>query len=128
MEEIRNKDLEQLLVDSERLDWSYTIHHEPEYKYNNIWFVAEKNYVELEQYSIEGEYFTMIIDFDIDNPVNSFMKNLKKYSEDFDVDVCAEMWLSSKVGGDSPKSFSELKEDAETIKYMIVELLEVLDS
>lgn len=128
MKEVRNKELEQLLVDAERLDWSYTIHHEPEYKYNNIWFVAEKNYVELEQYSIEGEYFTMIIDFDIDNPVNSFMKNLKKYSEDFDVDVCAEMWLSSKVGDGSPRSFSELKEDAETIKYMIVELLEVLDS
>ena len=127
MEEIRNKELEQLLENADGLNWSYTIYQEPEGTYNG-WHRNERNYVELEKYSPAGEDFGMIIDFDMDNPVDSFLDNLKEYSEDFDVDEHVEMWLPSRGKGGCPGSISELVQDAEAIRDMIVELLEVLDS
>lgn len=71
MEEIRNKELEQLLSNAEGVDWNYTIYHEPE-ETRNGWHCNERNYVELEKYSPAGEDFSMIIDFEIDDPVDSF--------------------------------------------------------
>lgn len=125
MEEIRNKELEQLLVDAEKLDWNYTIYQEPEGTYNG-WHCEGRNYIELEKYSPAGEDFSMIIDFDINNPVDSFLKNLKEYSEDFDVDEHVEMWIPSRGKGGCPGSISELMEDAEAIKNMIFELWDAL--
>ena len=127
MEEIRNKELEKLLENAEGLGWSYTIYQEPEGTYNG-WHCDERNYVELEKYSPAGEDFSMIIDFDMDDPVHSFMDDLKEYSEDFDVDEHVEMWLPSRGKGGCPGSISELVKDAEAIRDMIVELWEVLDS
>lgn len=127
MEQIRNKELELLLEKAEELDWSYTIYQEPEGTYNG-WHYNERNYVELEKYSPAGEDFSMIIDFDMADPVDSFLDKLKEYSEDFDVDEHVEMWLPSRGKGGCPGSISELVEDAESIKDMIVELEEVLDS
>lgn len=127
MEEIRNKELQQLLETVEGLDWSYTIYQEPEGTYNG-WHRNERNYVELEKYSPAGEDFSIIIDFDMGDPVDSFMNNLKEYSEDFDVDEHVEMWLPSRGKGGCPRSISELVEDAEDIRDMIVELWEILDS
>ena len=82
----------------------------------------------MEKYSPAGEDFSMIIDFDMDDPVHSFMDDLKEYSEDFDVDEHVEMWLPSRGKGGCPGSISELVENAEAIRDMIVELWEVLDS
>lgn len=127
MEEIRNKELEQLLEISEGLVWGYTICQEPEGTYNG-WHRNERNYVELEKYSPAGEDFGMIIDFDMDNPIDSFLDNLKEYSEDFDIDEHVEMWLPSRGKGGCPGSISELVQDAEAIRDMIVELWEILDS
>ena len=127
MEEIRNKKLEQLLNSAEGLDWNYTIYQEPEGTYNG-WHCDERNYVELEKYSPAGEDFSMIIDFDIDDPINSFLENLREYSEAFDIDEHVEMWLPSRGKGGCPESISELVEDAENIQDMIVELWEILDS
>lgn len=127
MEKIRNKELEQLLENAEGQDWSYTIYQEPEGTYNG-WHCEEKNYIELEKYSPAGEDFSMIIDFDIDSPVDSFLENLKEYSEDFDIDEHVEMWMPERGKGGCPGSISELVEDAEAIKDMIFELWEILDS
>ena len=127
MEEIRNKELEQLLVNAKKLDWSYTIYQEPAGSRNG-WHCEERNYIELEKYSPAGEDFGMIIDFNMDNPIDSFMNDLKEYSEDFDIDEHVEIWLPSRGKGGCPGSISELVEDAEAIRDMIVELWEVLDS
>lgn len=127
MENIRNKKLEQLLGNVEGLDWNYTIYQEPEGTYGG-WHCDERNYVELEKYSPAGEDFSMIIDFDMDDPINSFLDNLKEYSENFDIDEHVEMWLPSRGKGGCPGSISELVEDAEAIKDIIIELWEILDS
>lgn len=125
MEEIRNKELEQLLENAEGLDWSYTIYQEREGTYNG-WHCNEGNYVELEKYSPAGEDFSMIIDFDMADLVDSFLDKLKEYSEDFDVDEHVEMWLPSRGKGGCPGSISELVQDAEAIRDMIVELYQYL--
>lgn len=125
MEEIRNKELEQLLGNAEEQNWSYTIYQEPEGTYNG-WHCAERNYIELEKYSPAGEDFSMIIDFDMDSPINSFLENLKEYSEDFDVDEHVEMWIPSRGKRGCPESISELVEDAEAIKDIIFELWDAL--
>lgn len=125
MEEIRNKELEQLLGNAEGQDWSYTIYQEPEGTYNG-WHCEERNYIELEKYSPAGEDFSMIIDFDVDSPINSFLENLKEYSEDFDIDEHVEMWIPKRGKGGCPESISELVEDAEAIKNMIFELWDAL--
>ena len=122
MNEIRNKALEELLTTAEGLDWSYTIWNESEGT-----FGSERNYVELEKYSPEGEDFSMIIDFETENPVDSFLKDLKDYYEDFDPDEHAEMWIEARgrVSG-VPNSIRTLIDDAEAIKEMIYELWDKL--
>ena len=125
MEEIRNKELEQLLENADGLNWSYTIYQEPEGTYNG-WHCDERNYVELEKYSLAGEDFSMIIDFDMENPIDSFLENLKEYSDDFDIDEHVEMWIPERGKGGCPDSIRELVEDAEGIKEMIFELWDAL--
>lgn len=125
MEQIRNKELEQLLENAEGLDWSFTIYQEPEGTYNG-WHCNKRNYVELEKYSLAGEDFSMIIDFDMENPIDSFLENLKEYSDDFDIDEHVEMWIPERGKGGCPDSIRELVEDAEGIKEMIFELWDAL--
>lgn len=125
MEEIRNKKLEEILVDAEKSDWNYTIYQEPERTYNG-WHCNERNYVELSKYSPAGEDFNMTIDFDMENPIDSFLKNLKEYSDDFDVDEHVEMWIPERGNCGCPSSIRELVEDAEDIKEMIFELWDAL--
>ncbi|MCR2050922.1 hypothetical protein NSB25_27250 [Acetatifactor muris] len=125
MEEIRNEELEQLLENAEGLDWSYTIYQEPEGTYNG-WYCNKRNYVELEKYSPAGEDFSIIIDFDMDDPVGSFLDNLKEYSDDFDVDEHVERWMPERGKDGCPSSIKDLVEDAEDIKNMIIELYQYL--
>lgn len=125
MEKIRNKELEQLLDNVNELDWSYIIYQESKRTYDGC-HCNERNYVELEKYSPAGEDFSMIIDFD-DNPIDSFMKNLKEYVNDFDIDEHVEMWIPERGKGGCPRSISELLEDAKAIIDMIVELWETLN-
>lgn len=121
MEEFKNKELEQLLSNVDGLNWSYTVYHEPEETYNG-WLYEERNYVKLEKYSPAGEDFGMIIDFNMNNPIDSFMDDLKEYSKNFDVDEHVEMWLLLRGKDGCPESISELVEDAKDIKNMIMEL------
>lgn len=116
-----NAELEKLLEVDEELDWSYTIWNEPEGT-----FGSERNYVELEKYSPEGEDFSMIIDFETENPVDSFLKDLKNYYEDFDPDEHAEMWIEGRGQNGVPDSIRALIDDADAIKEMIFELWDKL--
>lgn len=125
MNEIKNKELEKILTVAEGLDWSYTIWNEPEGNFGG-WHHSERNYVELGKYSPEGEDFSMIIDFDITSPVRSFLDNLKEYSDDFDPDEHAEMWIEGRGQNGVPDSIRTLIDDAEAIKDMIFELWDKL--
>ena len=123
MEKVRNIALEQILQQAENLHWSYTIYREPEGTYNG-WRYDERNYVELGKYSPAGEDFYMVIDFDADNPVESFLEDLKTYAEDSDIDEHVERWIPERGKGGCPSSIRDLVADAEAIKDMILELFE----
>lgn len=126
MEEIRNnKELEQLLNKAEELDWNYTIWNEPEGSYGG-WHQNERNYVELETCSLLGEDFSMIIDFDKEETIDSFLENLKEYESDFDSEEHAKMWIESRGKNGVPNSIRDLLDDAEEIKKMIFELWDKL--
>lgn len=125
MEQIKNKELEQLLNKAEELDWNYTIWNEPEGSYGG-WYKNERNYVELEKYSPEGEDFSMIIDFDKEDVIDSFLENLKKYESSFDPEEHAEMWIESRGKNGVPNFIGDLLDDAEAIKKMIFELWDKL--
>ena len=125
MEENRTKELEQLLKIAEILDWNYVICKEPETTCNK-WRCEERNYVELEKYSPAGEDFSMVIDFDIEDPVDSFLEDLEEYAKEFDIDEHVEIWIPERGKGGCPSSISELVKDAKEIKDMIAELYKKL--
>ncbi len=66
----------------------------------------------------------MVIDFDADNPVESFLEDLKTYAEDSDIDEHVERWIPERGKGGCPSSIRDLVADAEAIKDMILELFE----
>ena len=106
------KELEELLSVAEELDWRYEVYTE-----DNGY-----SYVELEKHSPAGEDFFMPIDFESNNPVDTFIKNLEEYERSFDVDDHVEIWIDSRGQNGVPNSISELVEDAKEIKSMIYEL------
>src|SRR5574344_1792789 len=117
----------QLLLDkAEELDWSYDRGNEPEGNYGG-WKREERDYIELSQYSPEGEDFSALIDFDGDNQVVTFMENLKSYAEDFDIDEHVEMWIPARGKGGCPESITDLVADAEAIKEMLTTLYDELE-
>lgn len=99
--------LKKLLDVAEKLDWSYEVCD---------------GYVEMNKHSPAGEDFSMCICFDSENPVKSFINDLKDYSEDFDVDDHVEMWIPGRGERGCPSSISVLVEDAKAIRDMIEEL------
>ncbi len=121
MEEYKNisKELQRMLNKAEELDWSYTVYEEPDK--NN------RHYAELGKCSPAGEDFSMIIDFDAENQEESFLKDLQDYSNNYDADVHAEMWLTERGKGGCPSSLKELLDDAEAIGEMVKELYIELD-
>lgn len=125
MKKILCKELDYLLSTAEKLDWNCEIYVESEKTYNGQ-HSNDKCYIELEQYSPAGEDFSMSIDFDKENIVDSFLENLKSYSDGFDVNEHVEMWLPSRGKGGCPSEICELLEDAEAIKDMIETLYETL--
>lgn len=110
MEEIRNKELEELLDMAE--DWSYRIYSEED----------GRAYVELETSSPAGEDFIMYIDFNQSEPVTSFLDDLKEYYEAFDAEEHAEMYIESRGQNGVPGTIRELLDDADAIKEMIGDL------
>ena len=121
MEEYKNvsKELQRMLNKAEELDWSYTVYEEP--SQNN------RHYAELGKYSPAGEDFSMIIDFDVEDQAESFLKDLQDYSNNYDADDHAEMWLPERGKGGCPSSLKELLDDAEAIGEMVKELYIKLD-
>ena len=110
MEEIRNKELEELLDMAE--DWNYRIYSEED----------GRAYVEMETSSPAGEDFIMYIDFNQSEPVTSFLNDLKEYYDDFDPEEHAEMYIDSRGQNGVPGTIRELLDDADAIKAMIGEL------
>lgn len=108
----RYKELEELLSAAEELDWRYEIYTEDN----------GRSYVEMEKYSPAGEDFIMTIDFEYNNPVDTFLKNLEEHERSFDVDDHVAIWIDSCGQNGVPNSISELVEDAKEIKSMIYEL------
>ena len=121
MKQIHNKKLEELLAIAEEVGWNYTIWNEPEGSYGG-WHHNERNYVELSKYSPAGEDFSMIIDFDKEDIISSFLKNLKDSKNNFSPEEHAEMWLGSRGKNSIPNSIRVLLNDADAIKQMIFEL------
>lgn len=76
----------------------------------------------MEKHSPAGEDFIMTIDFDTNEPVHTFLKELEEYERSFDIDEHAELWIDSRGKNGVPNSISELVEDAKEIKSMIYEL------
>ena len=117
MKEYTNKELEKFLEKAEGFDWSYNLYKEDD---NCI-------YVEMEKYSPLGEDYSMIIYFDKEDSVNTFMDGLKEYYLTFDPDDHAAMWIENRGKNGTPDSIRDLLDDAENIKEMIGELIRYLE-
>lgn len=117
MKEYTNKELEKFLEKAEGLDWSYNLYKEDD---NCI-------YVEMEKYSPLGEDHSMIIYFDKEDSVNTFMDGLKEYYLTFDPDDHAAMWIENRGKNGTPDSIRDLLNDAKNIKEMIGELIRYLE-
>ena len=108
-----------MLDKAEELEWSY-----------DVWIEESRNgrtYAELERYSPAGEDFSIIVDFEKDHQVETFLRDLREYYENFDVDDHVEMWMPSRGENGCPSSIKALVEDAEAIESMILELLDALE-
>lgn len=121
MSEFNNlsEDMKRLLNMADGLDWWW-----------RTWIEHSQNdriYAEIGKHSLAGEDFYMIIDFDKDNQVETFLEDLREYAENFDVEEHAEICLESLGKGGCHSSRKELLQDAEGIKAMIEELLEKLE-
>ena len=113
MEEIRNKELEDLL---DTTDWNCRIYSEED----------GHAYVELQKESPAGEDFIMYIYFNQSEPVTSFLEDLKEYYEDFDPEEHAEMYIDCRGQNGVPETIRELLDDADEIKEMIGDVWRVL--
>lgn len=116
MEEYKdiNKELQRMLDKAEELGWSYTVYKEPSQN--------SRTYVEMEKYSPAGEDFSMIIDFEVEDQAETFLKDLWNYADSFDIDDHVEMWIPERGKKGCPSTIRELVEDAEAIAEMIKDL------
>ena len=111
------ENLKKLLEVAEELDWICNVCAEENPK---------RNYIEMQKYSPAGEDFYIIVDFNDENPIKSFLENLEECCEYFDPDEHAEMWVGSRGKNGVPNTIRELIDDADAIKEMIGELCRVL--
>ena len=85
------------------LDWC--VHDDP-----------KEDHVELEKYSPAGE------DFIFGVQKEDFVRNVREYADDFDVDEHVELWIEGRGKNGVPSTARELVEDAEAIRDMLNEL------
>ena len=95
----------------------------------NIYDITEQDgryYVEIENYSPEGENLIETVWFD--GTDSGFIEGVRELADDFDPDEHAEMWIEARgrVRG-VPDSIRTLIDDAETIKEMLEELADALE-
>lgn len=112
-------ELKLILQKAEELDWTSTVWIEPSQN--------DRTYAEIGKHSPAGEDFSMVIDFDKEDQADTFVRDLREYFENFDVDEHVEMRLPSRGERGCPASVRELVEDAEAIEKMIGELLDAFD-
>lgn len=102
------KELEQKYIDIlEENDW-------------NVSSYTNDGRVKLEKYSPAGEDFLMCVE------VENFPESVREYTNNFDADEHAEMWIKA-IGRVNGVSNRELIEDAEAIKEMLNELADALE-
>lgn len=90
------------------------------------WRCKGRHYVKLQKFSPAGEDFSMSIDFKLENAKETFLLNLKRYWDSFDVDSHVEKWISQRGKGGCPDSILELLTDAEQIRHSIFDLWSLL--
>ena len=94
--------------------------------------ISERTYnndgydVELETYSPEGE--DVIIPLIYDGTEEDFIRQFEKYTEDFNAEEHAEMWIEGRGKNGVPDSIKDLLEDAEWIKDTLMEVAEELNN
>lgn len=120
-----NTELNKVLAKASTLGWTYIVDKMPSGIVNG-WRQKERNYVKLRKQSPAGEDFSMIIDFTEKNPVDTFLVNLKKYLDSFDVDEHTAQWVSQRGKGSCPNSILDLLTDAEQIRDSIFKLWSAL--
>lgn len=84
-----------------------------------------KFYIELYQYTPAGEDWNVIIWFDGSD--NGFINSFRKYTEDFDVDEEAEIWIESRGERGVPSSIRVFVDDAEWKEERLQTLLKDLE-
>ncbi len=82
--------------------------------------------VELETYSPEGE--NVIVSLTYDGTEESFICAFVDYTNDFDAEEHAEMWIESRGKNGVPNSIKDLLEDAEWIKNTLMKIAEELNN
>ncbi len=120
-----NTELEQVLTRASALGWTCTVNRIPAGIIDS-WQQKERNYVVLRKLSSAGEDFSMIIDFSEEDPVDTFLVNLKRYLDSFDVDDHAAQWIAQRGKGGCPNSILDLLTDAEQIRDSIFKLWSAL--
>ena len=94
--------------------------------------ISERTYnndgydVELETYSPEGE--DVIVSLTYDGTEEDFIRQFRSYTEGFDAEEHAEMWIESRGKNGVPDSIKDLLEDAEWIKNTLEEVADDLEN
>lgn len=117
----RHEGLEKLLEKAKNIGWSYVMWQEEAGNYNG-WHCKKRNCIVLDKLSPMGEYFYIKIDFDTENVMESFMKNLKEYMDSFDINKHVEKWIPYRGQGGCPNDIRDLVDNAEDVDGMIFKL------
>lgn len=80
--------------------------------------------IEFGQYTPLGEDWNVCLFYD--GTYNNFKNKLTEYSENFDIDEEAEIWIENRGKNGIPDSIKDLVEDAEWKQKQLKELSEVL--
>ncbi len=119
--ETKNETLVKLFTEA-GIDWAYSFRKECERDFNGR-HIPERNFVEFDTSSPAGEDFLMDIYFDLENPVGSFIENMKEYYHSFDPEEHAEQLIERRGKNGVPDSIQELIDDAHAIDGMIRDLI-----
>lgn len=82
-------------------------------------------YVEIENYSPEGENLIETVWFD--GTDSGFIKGVRELANNFDPEEHAEMWIKGRGKNGVPESIRDLLDNAEAIKEMLEELADALE-
>lgn len=98
---------------------------ENDYTISEIYDQGNEFFVELETYSPAGENVIATVFFD--GTTEDFIKQFRKYAEDFDTDEHAKMWIDGRGKNGVPSTIRELIDDADAIKQSFSDLADKLE-